>query len=372
MSVEIYDRLKLRPSVAVVSNGDVTEFFLSDIRHSITLRMQKEVVQLLFGLNGKMTVKEFLESNSLCNQAEEVMPLLDFLNKNCVLIKIDREYGKDYNRFPRVFSLLENYCSTQQQVEEHFLKVRRSRIMIIGLGSVGTWVAQSLLMSGVQHFLFVDADRVELSNLHRQCGLTEASIGELKTDAFTKRLKEMDAEVEVDCKVDWLDSDFFERYDVGELDLIINCADKPTVDETSMIVGKYAMSHGIPHIVGGGYNLHQSLIGQVVVPGKTACLECFRMNLDDLNEIDTSNIRKLQNNKRRVGSFPPLSALSSAITANEVFKVLAGLDNLTMAGQRTEFLLRELNFANVDMVRRHDCKWCGYEGKYYQLQRDKD
>lgn len=372
MSVGINDRLKLRPSVAVVTNGEVTEFFLSDIRHSIALRMQKEVTKLLFGLDGRLNVGEFMDANSLGSQTGEVMPLLDFLNKNCVLIKVDRKYSEDYNRYPRIYSLLENYFPTQQQVEDHFQIVRKSRVMIIGLGSVGTWVAQSLLMSGVRHFLFVDGDRVELSNLHRQGGFTEASIGQLKTDAFARRLKEMDAEVEIDCIVDWLDEVFFERHDIGHIDLIINCADKPTVDETSMIVGKYAMSHGIPHIIGGGYNLHQSLIGQVVIPGKTACLECFRMNLDDLNEIDTSNIRKLENKNRRVGSFPPLSALSSAITANEAFKALAGLDNLTMTGQRTEFLLRILNFANVKMPRRHDCKWCGYEGKYYQLQRDKD
>lgn len=370
MSVEINDRLKLRPSVAVVSNGDMTEFFLSDIRKTIVLRMQEEVTKLLFDLDGKKSISVFLEANGLLEQKDEVMPLLDFLNKSCVLLKMDQDYGKGYNRYPRVYSLLENYCSSQEQVNERIKDVQRARVMIIGLGSVGTWVAQSLLMSGVKHFLFVDADKVELSNLHRQCGLTEDSIGELKTEVFKKRLMEMDPEAQIEYIVDWLDKGFFERHELGHVDLIINCADKPTVDETSNIVGKYAMPHGIPHIVGGGYNLHQSLVGQVVIPGKTACLECFRKNLDDLNEIDTSNIRKLENNNRRIGSFPPLSALSSAITANEAFKVLAGLDNLVMAGQRTEFLLRKLNFANVEMQRRHDCKWCGYEGEYYQLQRD--
>lgn len=65
MSVEINDRLKLRPSVAVVKNGDVTEFFLSDIRHVIALRIQEEVTQLLFGLDGKRTLEEFLEDNKL-------------------------------------------------------------------------------------------------------------------------------------------------------------------------------------------------------------------------------------------------------------------------------------------------------------------
>ncbi len=370
MSVEINDRLKLRPSVAVVKNGDVTEFFLSDIRHVIALRIQEEVTQLLFGLDGKRTLEEFLEENKLLERKDEVMPLLDYLNNNCILIKMDQEYGPEYNRYPRVFSLLENYYPSQRQVEQQFLKVRESRVLIIGMGSVGTWVAQSLLMSGVRRFVIVDADRVELSNLHRQCGFTETSIGELKTEAFTRHLKEMDADVEVTSIIDWLDDKFFERHEIGHIDMIINCADKPTVDETSRIVGKYAMPRGITHIVGGGYNLHQSLIGQVVIPGKTACLECFRMNLEDLNEIDTSNIRKLESKNRRIGSFPPLSALSSAITANEAFKVLAGLDNLVMAGQRTEFLLRKLNFANVEMQRRPDCKWCGYEGEYYQLQRD--
>lgn len=372
MSVEVNDRLKLRPSVAVVSNGDVTEFFLSDIRRTIVLRMQKEVSSLLFGLNGKLSIGEFLNANNLSERIGEVLPLLTYLNDNCVLLKMDSDYGDAYTRYPRVYSLLENYFPKQSMVEEHFSQVRNSSVMIIGLGSVGTWVAQSLLMSGIKHFVLVDADKVELSNLHRQCGLAEAGIGSLKTETFSKHLKEMDEDVEIECIEDWLDEDFFEKHNVGNVDLIINCADKPTVDETSLIVGKYAMSHGIPHIVGGGYNLHQSLIGQVVIPGKTACLECFRMNLDDLNEIDTSNIRKLENSNRRVGSFPPLSALSSAITANEAFKVLAGLDNLTMTEQRTEFLLRKLNFANVEMHRRHDCKWCGYEGAYYKLQGNKD
>lgn len=77
--------------------------------------------------------------------------------------------------------------------------------------------------------------------------------------------------------------------------LIINSADYPTVDETSRIVGAYAMEHGIAHCIGGGYNLHQTLIGQIIIPGKTACVECFRLELEDINVIDTSNIKRLDN-----------------------------------------------------------------------------
>ena len=119
MSVEINDRLKLRPSVAVVSNDDVTEFFLSDIRKTIVLRMQQEVAKLLFGLDGTKSIAEFLEANGLSGQTDEVLPLLDFLNENSVLLKVDQNYGKDYNRYPRVYSLLENYLACFYSISNH-------------------------------------------------------------------------------------------------------------------------------------------------------------------------------------------------------------------------------------------------------------
>ncbi len=368
MSVELNDRLKLRPSVAVTSNLGLTEFFLSNIRKTIALQMKEDVVNLLFELDGEKTLTEwFGEKGFLAEEQSDFIQLLAYLNSNCVLIKQDELYNNDYEVYPRVFTLLEDFYSSQSEVNCAYDKIRTSFVMIIGLGSVGTWVAQSLLMSGVKNFIFVDADTVELSNLHRQCGFSEKQIGQKKVDAFSSRLKEMTGDVNIERVYDMLTHRFFKEHSFQKIDLIINCADYPTVDETSRIVGEFAMQNGIPHVIGGGYNLHQSLIGEVIMPGKTACLECFRMNLDDLNEIDTSNIKKLENKNRKIGSFPPLSALSASITTNESFKVLAGLSNLVMSNNRTEFRMQSLNFVNMEMKRRNDCKWCGYEGKYYHI-----
>ena len=239
--------------------------------------------------------------------------------------------------------------------------------MIVGLGAVGTWVTQSLLMDGVQNFILIDPDKVEISNLHRQIGFTEKSIGTFKVDAFSEYLKIKSNDVNITKIKDWLDETFFEKYQFSNIDLIINCADFPTVDKTSLLIGEYCMQKGIPHIIGGGYNLHQSLIGQVVIPNKTACVECFREKLEEINRIDTANIRKMEHKNRKIGSFPPLSALSASITANESFKILANLENIVMNNNRTEFLIRTLNFSNIEIKRSATCKWCGNEGKYYQL-----
>ncbi|GAA6530430.1 hypothetical protein LPYR103PRE_24030 [Segatella asaccharophila] len=362
------DILKLRPSVAVVANDDFTEFFLSDIRKSVTLKMDKNVSTMLFSLDGKASIDQWMKLQKLSDdQYDDISNLLSFLNQQHVLIKIDEDYLSEFKVYPRVFSLLENYYSSHNEINNVFKRLRGANVMIIGLGSVGTWVAKCLSMDGVQNFILVDDDKVESSNLHRQLGFTEESIGKKKTDAFTSYLKGADPVVNVIGINDRLNGGFFKRHEFGKINLIINCADSPTVDKTSRIVGEYAMAKGIAHCIGGGYNLHQSLIGQIVIPDKTACLECFRKNMDELNVIDTTNIRKLENKNRKLGSFPPLSSLSASITANEAFKYLAGLHDFVMTNTRAEFSINDLNFHQLEMCRREDCKWCGIHGKYYQL-----
>lgn len=368
MSVEIDDHVKLRPSVAVVVKAPCVEFFRTNIRESLLVRMSPTVAQWLFELDGTFPLREWFRRKQLtAAQQQEFLPLLNRLNREHILLKMDEPYGESYVRFPRVFTLLEEYYTSTAEVNRAFSEVESARVMVIGLGAVGSWVAQSLLMSGVRNFVLVDADRVEQSNLHRQCGYRQADIGQKKIEVFQRHLRRMVPQVEITPIDDWLTPDFFERYSPGVLDLIINCADSPTVDATSAIVAEYAMAQGIPHIIGGGYNLHQSLIGQVVLPGQSACYECFRMGLDQLNEIDTTNITKLEKPTRKVGSFPPLSALSASITANEAFKVLAARAALAMTDRRTEFYLKEMNFGTIPMHRQPNCKWCGTHGRYYQL-----
>lgn len=369
-AVDLCSKLKLRPTIAVVTMEDRTEFFRSDIRTSLSLRIQPEISKLLFSLDGTKTVEEWMQLEGL-DQAKlpSLLALLSLLKQEHILIEVDCPYPEDYIQHKRVYAFLENYASSTSQVRQSFERLASSRVMVIGLGAVGTWVAQSLMMSGVRNFILVDPDRVELSNLHRQVGFSLVDVGRPKVEAFRDYLWTKDSTLTIELLEDVLDAEFFERHPV-EVELIINCADHPTVDETSRIVGEYAMAHGIPHCVGGGYNLHQTLIGQIIIPGRTACVECFRLELEELNVIDTQNITRLDNPKRKIGSFPPLSALSASITSNEAIKYLSGMEHYCMANNRTEFTLRDMNFTTIPFKRRKDCIYCGTEGRYYQLQGD--
>ncbi|MHA4988089.1 HesA/MoeB/ThiF family protein [Cetobacterium somerae] len=359
---------KLRPSIAVVELENRIEFFLTNIRKSISLEGLTEVKEFLFKFDGKKELEEILENENLDERSrDEAKYLIEYLNEKNILLKIDENYKATYKEYPRVYNLLEDYFNSVSKVNKAFERVKTSRVMIIGLGAVGTWVAHNLVMSGVENLILVDFDKVELSNLHRQVGFFSEDIGRYKIDALSDRLLEFNENLKIIKIKDKLDSEFFKRIDFTKIDLIINCADYPSVDKTSIIVGEYCMKNNINHLIGGGYNLHLSLIGQVVIPGKTACVKCFEKSLEELNKIDTKNIKKLENKDRKVGSFSPLTSLSASITSNEAFKCLAGISELVMNDNRSEFLIKDMNFRNIKMTRRKDCDWCGEEGEFYRI-----
>lgn len=361
-------KYKLRPSVAVVQLEKTIEFFLSNIRKSIILKINGEIKDILFKFDGKKELDEICLEDGIKGQLKnDFKKLIEFLNQNNILLKVDEEYKETYKEFPRVYNLLEDYYSSKSEINKVFEKFQNSKVMIIGLGAVGTWVAHNLIMSGLKKIILVDFDKVDESNLHRQISFFENNIGKFKTEALKERLLDIDHTLEIKVINDKLDLEFFNRNRLEKLDLIVNCADYPSVDVTSKIIGEYCMKNNIPHLIGGGYNLHMTLIGQVIIPGKTACVRCFEKTLQEINKIDETNIRKLEIKERKIGSFTPLVSLSASITSNEALKILLGIKKIVMKNNRCEFKLRDMNFTNFMIERRDDCEWCGKEGKYYKL-----
>jgi tRNA threonylcarbamoyladenosine dehydratase len=73
----------------------------------------------------------------------------------------------------------------------------RKRVIIFGIGGVGSWCAESLVRSGIRHLAIVDSDRVAASNINRQLMATTQTIGEVKTDVLKKRLLEINPGAEI-------------------------------------------------------------------------------------------------------------------------------------------------------------------------------
>ena len=66
--------------------------------------------------------------------------------------------------------------------------IRSKRVILFGVGGVGSWCAESLVRSGIRHITLVDSDRVCITNVNRQLMATMQTIGKVKVEALKERL----------------------------------------------------------------------------------------------------------------------------------------------------------------------------------------
>lgn len=77
-------------------------------------------------------------------------------------------------------------------------KIKRSRVLIIGIGGVGSWIAESLARTGVGSITLVDLDDICITNINRQVHALNSSVGQFKVDVMKKRILEIHPQCEVD------------------------------------------------------------------------------------------------------------------------------------------------------------------------------
>ena len=76
-------------------------------------------------------------------------------------------------------------------------KLRDARILLLGIGGVGSWTAEILARTSIGHLTLVDCDIVKPSNINRQIHALHSTLGQLKTDAMTKRIHDINPDADV-------------------------------------------------------------------------------------------------------------------------------------------------------------------------------
>jgi len=83
--------------------------------------------------------------------------------------------------------------------DEAMNRISSCHVIIFGIGGVGSWVAESLVRSGIQHLTLVDSDRIDATNVNRQCPATTKTIGFVKVDAMKSRLLDINPKAKVEA-----------------------------------------------------------------------------------------------------------------------------------------------------------------------------
>lgn len=147
-------------------------------------------------------------------------------------------------------------------------KLGRCRVLVAGLGGLGSLASLYLTAAGIGTLRLADRDRVSLSGLNRQILYTEADIGRLKTEAAAKRLSALNGS----CRIEPVCADIFaEAHELLRgCDLVIDATDNVPARRA---INEAAITHRIPMVHGGVNGFSGTLT--VILPGKSACFECL-------------------------------------------------------------------------------------------------
>ncbi len=122
--------------------------------------------------------------------------------------------------------------------EENFKKLQKTKILILGVGGVGSYALDCLYRSGVTNITILDYDRFDETNQNRQIG--SEAIGELKT----KRLKELYPNIKTINQK--MDMEWVKNFDFEPFDIVIDSADttRVKIELAKRVYKKLIMSTG--------------------------------------------------------------------------------------------------------------------------------
>ena len=109
------------------------------------------------------------------------------------------------------------------------------RVIIFGVGGVGSWCAESLVRSGIRHLTIVDSDRVCITNINRQLMATSKTVGQVKVEALKERLLSINPQAEITALQQIFTAETADSFDIGSYDYIIDAIDS-LKDKTLLIL----------------------------------------------------------------------------------------------------------------------------------------
>jgi adenylyltransferase/sulfurtransferase len=186
-----------------------------------------------------------------------------------------------------------------------------SRVLVVGVGGLGTWTAELLARAGVGFLRLVDDDNVDLTNIHRQSLYDEsdADTSKPKVQAAAERLGCINSDVMVETANARLERTNIGRL-AGDVDLILDGTDNFA---TRFLINDYAVKHSKPWVFTGVMGAEGHTM--TIIPRRTPCLRCIMNSPPPDGE---------EPNSRDLGILgPTVSALASFQVA-EAIKILSG------------------------------------------------
>lgn len=100
-----------------------------------------------------------------------------------------------------------------------------ARVIVFGVGGVGSWCAEGLIRSGVGHVTLVDADCVDVTNINRQLPAEPATVGLPKAEVMAERLSRLMPEAQIEAVCRFYDAETAATFAIERYDAVIDAID---------------------------------------------------------------------------------------------------------------------------------------------------
>ena len=109
--------------------------------------------------------------------------------------------------------------------DEMMSRLDSARVIIFGVGGVGSWCAEGLVRSGIGHLTIVDSDRVCITNVNRQMMATSRTVGMVKVEALKERLLEINPDVDIQAVQAIYSEETASQFDLDSYDYVVDAID---------------------------------------------------------------------------------------------------------------------------------------------------
>ncbi|HLU72552.1 MAG TPA: ThiF family adenylyltransferase [Nonomuraea sp.] len=356
-------RIALKECAWESRGGDL--YVMSDPREVVTLADEEGQVAALFAAleRGPCTVPELrdrLAEGGVELGEEDVRGAVGALDSLGLVEQAAHRTLGDPDLDARHFSNLAffgNYARLDRSRAEFVHRLRRSHVLVLGVGGGGSSVVQALAGLGVGRLTLVDRDDVEPRNFARQFLYHHADIGRSKVECAAAWVRDFDPGIEVRPVDRWISGPEDLKDLVDGVDLVAGGLDGHP--DANLWISDAAVSAGVPLVVGG--ITHSEVVYYSVSPGRSACVRCDWSDRPSPDEASGPGFVERVRDRLSLSNLliGPLAMQVGSLVAYEAMRYLTGFEEPQAAGVYVRLDQRDgLVPARHPFTRDPDCPVC--------------
>ena len=173
--------------------------------------------------------------------------------------------------------------------KENMEKLYNARVIVFGIGGVGSYVVEALVRSGIGAIDIVDDDKICLSNLNRQLYALQSTIGRDKVEVAEERIHDINPDCKVTKWKTFFMPDTADQFDFSQYDYIVDCIDTVT-GKLEIITRAKALKKPVISCMGAGNKVDPTKLKVADITRTSVCPLARVMR----NELKKRHIKRLK------------------------------------------------------------------------------